>query len=240
MLVTVILVLLWCFLGYLSAERIEGKTASPAFLSKVTLTEDVRIVDINQVIDATLSDDKQYDHTDIPTGTVGTAFIPYGRRHHIINDPETDINSFRVSFYLNKEHIEAQMKTGPESKLDEDDIYYRKFENFEEIISEYNQKVRDAKSEWRKQLIQRILTCLIAAAVFSVIFFIECIVANKIMLHLLPGIAGSYLFQNRFLICMHKKGGQLTAFYNLLLNNTLYRFDLHHVEVSVADFTSGA
>lgn len=190
--VTVILVLLWCFLGYLSAERIEGTTASPAFLSKVTITEDVRIVDINQVIDAALSDDKQYDHTDIPAGTVGTAFIPYGRRHHIINDPETDIHSFRVSFYLNEEHIEAQMKTGPESKLDEDDIYYRKFENFEEIISEYNQKTRDAKSEWRKQLIQRILTGLIAAAVFSVFFFIECIVANKIKMH--PVVFGILCF----------------------------------------------
>ena len=175
--VTVILVLLWSFLGFLSAERIEGKTADPAFFPKVTLSEDVSIVDKNKLIDAALSDDKQYDHTDIPAGTVGTAFITYGRRHHIINDPETDIHSFRVSFYLNEEKIEAQAKTGPESKLDEDNIYYKKFENIEEIISEYNQKVREAKRD---------------AAVFSVFFFIECIVANKIKMH--PVVFGILCF----------------------------------------------
>ena len=190
--VTVILVLLWSFLGFLSAERIEGKTADPAFFPKVTLSEDVSIVDKNKLIDAALSDDKQYDHTDIPAGTVGTAFITYGRRHHIINDPETDIHSFRVSFYLNEEKIEAQAKTGPESKLDEDNIYYKKFENIEEIISEYNQKVREAKREWGKQLFQRILTGLIVAAVFLVFFFIECIVANKIKMH--PVVFGILCF----------------------------------------------
>ncbi len=190
--VTLILVLLWSFLGFLSAEHIEGKTADPAFFSKVTLSEDVSIVDKNKLIDAALSDDKQYNHTDIPAGTVGTAFITYGRRHHIINDPETDIHSFRVSFYLNEEKIEAQAKTGPESKLDEDNIYYKKIENIEEIISEYNQKVREAKREWGKQLFQRILTGLIVAAVFSVFFFIECIVANKIKMH--PVVFGILCF----------------------------------------------
>ena len=181
--VTIVLVLIWCSLGFLSAERIEGNTADPAFSPKVTLTEDVSVVDRNKVADAVLSDGNQYDHSDIPAGTVGTAFITYGRRHHIINDPETDIHRFRVSFYINEEYISAYVKTGPESQLDEDDIHYRNIENYEEIISEYNQKVTESKNEWRMQLIKRILTGLVIAAAFSVFFFAECIVANKIKMH---------------------------------------------------------
>lgn len=177
--VSVILVLLWGFLGFLSAERIEGKSADPAFFRDVKLTEDVSVVDMNKVLDAVF-DEKEYDHTDIPAGSVGNIYIIYGRRHHIINDPETDIHSFSVSFYINEEHISAYVKTGPESQLDESDIYYKKIENYEEIISEYNQKVREAKSEWRMQLLSRLLTGLIVAAVFSVVFFIECMVADKL------------------------------------------------------------
>ena len=189
--VSVILVLLWVFLGFLSAERIEGKSADPAFFRDVKLTEDVTIVDMNKVLDAVF-DEKEYDHTVIPAGSVGNIYIIYGRRHHIINNPETDIHSFRVSFNIKEEYVSAHVKTGPESQLDESDIYYKKIENYEEIISEYNQKVKEAKAEWRNQLIQRILTGLIVAAVFSVVFFIECMVANKIKMH--PVVFGILCF----------------------------------------------
>lgn len=190
--VTIVLVVIWVFLGYRSAECIEGLSADPAFFPEVTLAEDVSVINRNKVVDAVLSDEKQYDHTDIPAGTVGTAFIPYGRRHHTINDPETDINGFSVRFYINEENVSAHLKTGPESQLEEGDIYYKQIENYEEIISEYNQKTREAKSEWRGQLILRLLTGLIVAAVFSVIFFVECIVANKIKMH--PVVFGILCF----------------------------------------------
>ena len=172
--VTIVLVVIWVFLGYRSAECIEGKTAAPGFFCDVKLSEDVTVVDTNQVYKAIVYGE-EYDLTHIPAGSVGKALIFYSRRGHIINDPEKDILHFRVGFDSNDESINANIKTGPESQLREDDIYYKKIENYEEIISEYNQKTREAKSEWRGQLILRLLTGLIVAAVFSVIFFVECI-----------------------------------------------------------------
>ena len=190
--VTIVLVLIWVFSGYMSAERLEGKSAAPAFFWEAKLTEDVTVIDMNKVLDASLSDEKEYDHTDIPAGTAGQAFVSYSRRHHAINDPENDVHSFRVSFNINEENTSAYISTGPETQLSDDKIHYKKFENHEELVSEYNQKVKEAKAEWRNQLIMRILTGLIVAAVFSAVFFIECIVANKIKMH--PVVFGILCF----------------------------------------------
>ena len=189
--VTIVLVVIWVFLGYRSAECIEGKTAAPGFFCDVKLSEDVTVVDTNQVYKA-IEHGEEYELAHIPAGSVGKALIFYSRRGHIINDPEKDILHFSVGFDSNDESINANIKTGPESQLREDDIYYKKIENYEEIISEYNQKTREAKSEWRGQLILRLLTGLIVAAVFSVIFFVECIVANKIKMH--PVVFGILCF----------------------------------------------
>ncbi|MBR4913669.1 MAG: hypothetical protein IKZ42_00155 [Clostridiales bacterium] len=190
--VTIVLVLLWSFLGFLSAERIQGKSADPAFFWEAKLTEDVTIIDMNKVLDTYLSDEKEYDHTDIPAGSVGNVFVVYSRRHHAINDPETDVHSFRVSFYINETYFSAFITTGSESQLSDDKIYYKKIENYEELISLYNQKVKEAKTEWGKALLVRILTGIAVAAVFSAIFFIECIVANKIKMH--PVVFGIICF----------------------------------------------
>lgn len=181
--VSIVLVLIWVFLGYRSAMRIDGLTADPVYNRKVTITEDVRVVDRAKTLEEVLSDGKQYDYSDIPSGSTGSAWISYSRRYSYINDPETDVHAFEVSFYLDDDPIRAAIKTGPESLLDEDDIYYKKIENYEEIISEYNQKVKEAKAKWGIQLLLRILTGLAVAAVFSIFFLLECIVANKIKMH---------------------------------------------------------
>ena len=189
--VTIVLVLLWSFLGFLSAERIQGKTADPAFFWEAKLTEDVTIIDMNKVLDTYLSDEKEYDHTDIPAGSVGNVFVVYSRRHHAINDPETNTHRFQTSFST-EDHPRVYIKTGPESQINDDEIYYKKIENYEELISLYNQKVKEAKTEWGKALLVRILTGIAVAAVFSVVFFIECMVANKIKMH--PVVFGILCF----------------------------------------------
>ena len=189
--VSVVLVLLWIFLGFRSAMHFHGTAADPAITRKVTIAEDISVINWNEVYDADPVE-KDYDHTTIPAGSAGNAWIDYGYRNQIINDPETDIHIFMVNFFLGENSIRTYFSTGPEEQLGQGKISIKKIENYQEIISEYNQKVRDAKSEWRKQLIQRILTGLIAAAVFSVFFFIECIVANKIKMH--PVVFGILCF----------------------------------------------
>lgn len=189
--VSIVLVLLWIFLGFRSAMHFHVTSADPAITRKVTIAEDISVINWNEVYDADPVE-KDYDHTTIPAGSAGNAWIDYGYRNQIINDPETDIHIFMVNFFLGENSIRTYFSTGPEEQLGQGKISIKKIENYQEIISEYNQKVRDAKSEWRKQLIQRILTGLIAAAVFSVFFFIECIVANKIKMH--PVVFGILCF----------------------------------------------
>lgn len=190
--VTIVLVLLWGFLGYRSAMNIDARVASPDYIQEVILAEDVRVIDVEKAIDAVLYDGEAYDHSDIPAGSIGTARITYSRRHSIINDPETEVHAFGVDFYSNGNSIHAGIKTGPNSQLDVDEIYYKKIENYEELISEYNKKVGEEKAKWRMQLLGRMLTGLLFAAVFSAIFFIECIVANKIKMH--PTAFGLFCF----------------------------------------------
>ena len=190
--VTIVLVLLWGFLGYRSAMNIDARVASPDYIQEVILAEDVRVIDVEKAIDAVLYDGEAYDHSDIPAGSIGTARITYSRRHSIINDPETEVHAFGVDFYSNGNSIHAGLKTGPNSQLDVDEIYYKKIENYEELISEYNKKVSEEKAKWRMQLLGRMLTGLLFAAVFSAIFFIECIVANKIKMH--PTAFGLFCF----------------------------------------------
>ena len=180
--VSVVLVLIWVYIGYDTAvEYIEGRTASPGFYRNITLKEDVSYVDVRREIDAAMNGES-YDHTVIPAGSEGTALIIYGRRFSYIENPETDVYGFSARFSDNR----VSIRTGPESQLDEHYISYKKIESFEEIISEYNQKVKEAKTEWRKKLTPYILTSVIGAALFSILFLIICIIANKFKMH--PGV----------------------------------------------------
>ena len=189
--VSVVLVLIWAFMGYRSATRIDERVAEPDFIMNVTLKEDVRFVDINKVIDAQL-DGEPYDHTDLSAGLKGRARILYSRWRSYVVDPERDVLGFTVYFSQDNETIDVNVQTGPESQLDEYHIYYKKIENYEEIISEYNNKVKEAKAEWGKQAMFRILIGIAVAAVFSVAFLLNCIVANKFKIH--PVVFGIICF----------------------------------------------
>ena len=133
--VSVVLVLLWGFLGFRSAMRLHGTAADPAIIRQVTITEDISVINRNEVYDADL-EGKDYDHTTIPAGSAGEAWIFYGHRDQIINDPETDIHIFTVSFYLGENSIRTHFSTGPESQLGQGKISIKKIENYQEIISD--------------------------------------------------------------------------------------------------------
>ena len=180
--VSVVLVLIWVFMGYRSAMHIDEGVADPDFKLNVTLKEDVRFVDIHKVIDAKLGGEP-YDHTDLSAGLKGRASILYSRWRSYVVDPERDVLGFAVYFSQDNETIDVYVQTGPESQLDEYHIYYKKIEHYEEIISEYNNKVKEAKAEWGKQAMFRILIGMAVAAVFSVAFLLNCIVANKFKMH---------------------------------------------------------
>lgn len=189
--VSVVLVLLWGFLGFRSAMRLHGTAADPAIIRQVTITEDISVINRNEVYDADL-EGKDYDHTTIPAGSAGEAWIFYGHRDQIINDPETDIHVFTVSFYLGENSIRTHFSTGPESQLGQGKISIKKIENYQEIISEYNQKVREAKNEWTANLVFKLLVSMVVAAAFSLVFWIECLIANKVKMH--PAVFGLISF----------------------------------------------
>ena len=180
--VSIVLLVIWVFLGYMSAERIDARVASPMFKKEITITKDVRVVDLDQEIDAVLSGGS-YDHTDIPAGSKGDVYIFYSRRYHYISNPESQTLEFRACFYPDGVSTTVHITTGPEKDLEQDDIHYKDIENFQEIISEYNQKVKEAKTKWTKQLLLRMLTGIVVAAVFSGIFWLECFIANKLKMH---------------------------------------------------------
>ena len=181
--VSIVLVLLWIFLGFRSAMHFHGTAADPAITRKVTIAEDISVINWNEVYDADPVE-KDYDHTTIPAGSAGNAWIYYGYRDQIINDPETDIHIFMVNFYLGENSIRTYFSTGPEEQLGQGKISIKKIENYQEIISEYNQKVKEAKTKWVIQLLLRILIGIVVAAIFSGIFWLECLIANKIKMNL--------------------------------------------------------
>ena len=80
------------------------------------------------------------------------------------------------------------MATGPESQLRGDDISYKKFENSDELIADYNQKVKEAKDNWDKGFWFCILRGLAVAVVLSILFIILCAVANKLKMN--PAVFG--------------------------------------------------
>lgn len=181
--VSIVLVLLWIFLGFRSAMHFHGTAADPAITRKVTIAEDISVINWNEVYDADPVE-KDYDHTTIPAGSAGNAWIYYGYRNQIINDPETDIHIFMVNFYLGENSIRTYFSTGPEEQLGQGKISIKKIENYQEIISEYNQKVREAKNEWTANLFFKLLISIVVAAVFSIVFWLECFIANKIKMNL--------------------------------------------------------
>ena len=164
------------------------------FRMNVTLKEDVRFFDVDKAIDAAVVG-KTYDQnnlTDLPAGLEGEAHILYSRWSSYVDDPEKDVFGFRVYFPLGKESVRVFVQTGPESKLEEYQISYKKIYNYEKIISEYNNKVKEVKSEWEKQSRLRILLGIAVAAGFAVVFLINCIVANKYEMN--PAVFGVICF----------------------------------------------
>ena len=162
---------------YLRAAGIISKI--PVNFSIRLHKEDVRISDTELAIDAAL-DGKQYKHSDISAGSEGHINYYYGHSNSYIIDPETNTYRFRVEFYRDGKIIHAHMATGPESQFRSDDISYKKFENSEELITDYNQKVKEAKTDWNIQGWLIILKCIAISVFFSIIFTILCTVANKL------------------------------------------------------------
>ena len=177
--VSIALLVIWVFVGYISAISRYYLKDSRQFLYTITLKEDVRISDTELAIDAAL-DGKQYKHSDISAGSEGHINYFYGHSNSYIVDPETNTYRFRVEFYRDGKIIHAHMATGPESQFRSDDISYKKFENSEELITDYNQKVKEAKTDWNIQGWLIILKCIAISVFFSIIFTILCTVANKL------------------------------------------------------------
>ena len=174
-------ILLFCiFAGYIHANSRYFLSDQRQFLYTVTLKEGVSIVDTSQAIDAFL-DGKPYEPSDIdiPAGSEGYINLMYGHLQSYITDPETNTHRFQVDFYQDDKLIQACLATGPESQLREDEISYKKFGNYEEFIADYNQKVKEAKDDWDKQFWLRILLYVAIAVVFSIIFIVICVLANK-------------------------------------------------------------
>ena len=182
-----IVLLVICVLGGLRSATRGTRTADPGFSISVKLTEDVRIVSVDKEISAALSGE-HYDYTEIPAGTVGDAFITYSHRHSYIKDPDTDVLSFRTGFVSDGNHSDIYVSTGPESQLRPNGIHYKKIENYQEIIFEYNRLVKEEKNKWMLKLTLTILFSIAFAAVFSGVFWLECFIANKIRMH--PGFFG--------------------------------------------------
>lgn len=183
--VSIVLVLVWTSWGYWSAERIDERHADSYFRMNVTLKEDVSFFDVNKAIDAAMIG-KTYDQdylTDLPAGLEGEAVIYYSRRYINVDDPEKDSFGFSASFSKDKESCIVRVKTGPESKLENHEISYKKIDNYQEVISAFNQKVKEAKAEWEMQALIRILIGIAAAVVFSVAFKLICNVANEFEIH---------------------------------------------------------
>lgn len=175
-------ILLFCiFAGYIHANSRYFLSDQRQFLYTVTLKEGVSIVDTSQAIDAFL-DGKPYEPSDIdiPAGSEGYINLMYGHLQSYITDPETNTHRFQVDFYQDDKLIHACLATGPESQLREDDISYKKFGNYEEFIADYNQKVKEAKTDWNIQGWLIILKCIAISVFFSIIFTILCTVANKL------------------------------------------------------------
>lgn len=164
--VSIVLLVIWGFLGYRFAVRIGDGVAAFMFRREVTITEDVMVAD-----------------KIIPAGSAGHASIYYSHRSQYIKDIASDKMAFRAYFSQDSEGISVYVSTGPESQLKQDQISIRKIENYQEIISEYNQKVKEEKEKWRPQCLLRILTGIIIAAVFSGLFWLLFFIVNKTKMH---------------------------------------------------------
>lgn len=164
--VSIVLLVIWGFLGYRFAVRIGDGVAAFMFRHEVTITEDVMVAD-----------------KIIPAGSAGHARIYYSHRSQYIKDIESDKMTFRAYFSQDSEGISVYVSTGPESQLEQDQISIKKLENYHEIISEYNQKVKEEKEKWEPQCLLSILTGTIIAAVFSGLFWLLFFIVNKTKMH---------------------------------------------------------
>ena len=189
--VCTVILLFFAFCGYRSANYRYFLSDSSQFLYTVTLKEDVEDMSIDEIvsIDAALEGKKPEGSViNIPAGSEGYINCYCGHIDHYIEDPEKDTYRFRIDFYQDGKTIRANLATGPESQLRGDDISYKKFENSDELIADYNQKVKEAKTAWDLQGWFCILKGLAVAVVLSILFIILCAVANKLKMN--PAVFG--------------------------------------------------
>ena len=174
--VSVCLVLIWGAFGYLCAVKsTDNRCAGPMYMRRVTLAEDVTVVDISKEIDAAVNKEP-FVPAELKAGTSGTVY--YGDSD-FINDPYNGRHSFPISLYQDGETYRVSLVTGPESGLAANEIHITKIGSYQEFISENNQKYREGKASLAMALLPRTLIGIAAGALFSGIFWIECTIVNK-------------------------------------------------------------
>ncbi len=185
--VSIVLVLAWGFIGSKTALSLEKIPADPSFLLEVTLKEDIYAINefdyLGAVIDQR-TNEPEFEPTFIPAGSVGKLRISYSYRYDFINDPETDIHGFGVYFEVDGiDGYPVGFWTGPESQLKEEEFSYKLLDNYEEIVTEYNQKVQEAKNDHEMVPRKGMLKGMASGIGFSFVFFLVCFFTNKFKLH---------------------------------------------------------
>ena len=185
--VSIVLVLAWGLIGYKSALISESLPADPTFLLEVTLKEDIYAINEFDYLGATIdqrTNEPEFEPTFIPAGSVGKLCFSYSYRYDFINDPETDIIRFGVYFEVDGiDGYPVGFWTGPESQIKEKEFSYKLLDNYEEIVTTYNQKIQEAKNDHEMVPRKGMLEGMSYGIGFSFVFFLVCFFTNKFKLH---------------------------------------------------------
>lgn len=190
----VCLCMVWGFIGCVGAVKsTDDKTAGPLYTRKVTLAEDVTVVDVSKEIDAAMNKEP-FTPAELKAGISGTVYFNGAQ---IINDPYKGRHAFRADFYQNGETYSISLVCGPESDLAANEIHITKIGSYQDFLSENNQKYRE-ENKLVRVYVPRILIGIAIGALFSIIFWIECIIANKVEMH--PAVFGIVCFHDLLLM----------------------------------------
>ncbi len=185
--VSIVLVLAWGLIGYKEALISESLPADPMFSLEVTLKEDIYAINESDYLGAMLdqgTNEPEFEPTFIPAGSVGILSFSYSYRYDFINDPETDIHGFRVDFNVDgTRNCPVQFSTAPESQIKEKEFSYKLLDNYEEIVTTYNQKIQEAKNDHEMVPRKGMLKGMADGICFSFVFFLVCFFTNKFKLH---------------------------------------------------------
>ena len=202
--VSIVLVLAWSFIEYKSALISEKLPADPTFLLEVTLKEDIYAINEFDYLGAMIdqrTNEPEFEPTFIPAGSVGMLCFSYSYRYDFINDPETDILRFGVYFEVDGiDGYPVGFWTGPESQIKEEEFSYKLLDNYEEIVTTYNQKVQEAKNVHEKLPWKGMLKGVATGIGFSFVFFLVCFFTNKFKLH--PVIFGILCLPFVYFLCV--------------------------------------